>query len=378
MKNKISYETLGIFAGTFPAYSTDYQSASNIKEIKRVQDSSFDIYVNREIIRQFGSEDFLIQEINLNPPANVPNENVIEPLVRLSTNYLQANARNETLFGFNVNDISESTNNTFVNPSNKDQNIFVIAASNEGTELNEITNFNGMDVIGFGNCYTIGYSSSAAVNSLPMASVDFIGSNVLYSKYDSSVVANNKLPAISGTYNPDDYYFELEQDTFTPDVAALTSADISGSFEALNIGGAPLSNYENIALQSYDIQISIDREDLYGFGSIYVYDRKMKFPCRGNLNISMLAREYETGNLAEIFIEDKAYDIELNLQTRPCSPPDAGPEYRSNRIKYKIEKAVFERKSSSFSIGGLTTIDLTFYFSVTSANGFYVYGNDLS
>lgn len=377
MKNKISYETLGVFAGPFPAYNSSYQTPSNIKEIKRVQNSNFDIYVNREIIKQLGSEDFLIQEINLNPPANVPNENVIEPLVRLSLDYLQADARNESLFGFNVNDLSTpSENNTFINVSKKDQNIFIATAPNEGEELNFTEDFNEFDIIGFGNCYTIGYSASASVNSLPTAAMDFVASNVQYSKYDSATPPNNPLPAISGTYNPGDYYYELEKDEYVPETTALSSNDISGSFEPLSIGGGQLSGFYDMALQSYDIQISIDREDLYGFGSIYTYDRKLKFPCRGNLNISLLAREYETGNLASVFKEDKAYDINLLLRSTACNNDSFDESARATIIKYNIEKAVFERASSSMSIGGLTTVDLTFYFSLTSNHGFYVYSGE--
>lgn len=366
-----------MFAGPFPAYNTQYQTPSNIKEIKRVQSSNFDIYVNREIIKQLGTEDFLIQEINLNPPANVPNENVIEPLVRLNVEYLQSDARNESLFGFNVNDLSTpSENNTFINQSNKDQNLFVLTAPNDGQELIRSENFENFDVIGFGNCYTIGYSASASVSSLPTASLDFVASNVQYSKY-SSTPAENLIPAINpaeGEYNPDDYYYELEKDNYDPQVSALSSNNISGSFQQMNIGGAQLSGYYDMALQSYDIQVSIDREDLYGIGSIYTYDRKLKFPCRGNLNISVLAREYETGNLANVFIEDKPYNIELMLNTTPCNTDNEfDRNSQSTVIKYKFEKAVFERASTSMSIGGLTTVDLTFYFSVTSQHGFYAY-----
>ena len=92
------------------------------------------------------------------------------------------------------------------------------------------------------------------------------------------------------------------------------------------------------------------------------------------MNISVLAREYETGNLANVFIEDKPYNIEINLNTAPCDiSDDFDRSSQSTIIKYKFEKAVFERVSSSMSIGGLTTVDLTFYFSLTSEHGFYAY-----
>lgn len=64
-------------------------------------------------------------------------------------------------------------------------------------------------------------------------------------------------------------------------------------------------------VQSVSINVPVNRIDLYGFGSKYVYDRRAEYPTLGQIEISATATNFITGQTDTIFSKDDVYQMEL-------------------------------------------------------------------
>ena len=293
--NKITYEALGLFiSDTGSSYSAD----QDFSLINLVQDASFDFNINRENIKQIATtpnDDFVAQPI-LN-----------EPTVNLNYSYL-ANQLflNEKKLGFHIGD----DNSIFKNYSSTaidDKNIaFLIANSGDYNELQFSQNYTGYDVLGLGNCFLTNYSIEASVNSFSKVSVSYLCSNVEYGTYN----ANSKLPSINlVSGNQEDPYSLTITDTGSTEADYFRSSDITLQLENPDFGAEISGGH----LQNFAINVPIERNDLYGFGSNYVRNRKIKFPIMANISFSLVAHKFNTGNLANIFNQDSSYDFKITL-----------------------------------------------------------------
>ena len=398
MKQFVKYESLGVFISDFKKGAYSQFDPEDIDWISRVQDSSYAISLNRDILKQIGDEDFFIQKLNTEnfqsptPPTSSPTDEAIEPAISFDLSYLLTDGSNEKKFGLGVNKVNCENPISFASKLIKDQNFFVVIGEQDLDLLQE-ESLDGSDIIELTNCYLSRYSFAAGVGNFPMVSTGWIGSNVAIKEYsdeeDNLISAvNSSNPTLPdgwninkpylGTINPDEYTFELP-DLSTlkdPEVSALRPSDISLTIPNLEIGGQRLDKFERkdgkfepLSVDSFSIDINFPRKDLYGIGSIYAFDRKINYPIEGRLNMSIIIDELLDGSLSRIFEQDTPYDMEISIKN-PCL------DYDAERIKLKIENAVFVSKRVKKSIGGVATLDVEFYFSITSTGGFYFYGED--
>jgi hypothetical protein len=398
MKQFVKYESLGVFISNFKKGAYSQFDPEDIDWISRVQDSSYAISLNRDILKQIGDEDFFIQKLNTEnfqsptPPTSSPTDEAIEPAISFDLSYLLTDGSNEKKFGLGVNKVNCENPISFASKLIKDQNFFIVIGEQDLDLLQE-ESLDGSDIIELTNCYLSRYSFAAGVGNFPMVSTGWIGSNVAIKEYsdeeDNLISAvNSSNPTLPdgwninkpylGTINPDEYTFELP-DLSTlkdPEVSALRPSDISLTIPNLEIGGQRLDKFERkdgkfepLSVDSFSIDINFPRKDLYGIGSIYAFDRKINYPIEGRLNMSIIIDELLDGSLSRIFEQDTPYDMEISIKN-PCL------DYDAERIKLKIENAVFVSKRVKKSIGGVATLDVEFYFSITSTGGFYFYGED--
>ena len=127
-------------------------------------------------------------------------------------------------------------------------------------------------------------------------------------------------------------------------------------------------------IQNFNISLPFDRENLYGFGSMHAYGRKMKYPQVGTISFSLLASAFNTGDLRTMFCDDEEYEIEINLNNQcdfTCAPSSEHETY----IKYIINNAKFDNYSFNESIGSIATVDCSFSFGISRNNGFFMSGS---
>ncbi len=237
------------------------------------------------------------------------------------------------------------------------------------------------DVIGFGNCYLNSYTLSAAMGSFLTCSANYDCSNLSFDIYDPDTFP--KSPAVnkdgdrsgSDLVLPDAeiaHAFELteqEEESFVlvpGDIeVTVTNNKPDGGFHLIDL------NTENMAIQSVEISVPIERKDINGLGSNYIKDRKMQFPILGTISMSVIARHFEDlEDIENIFNDDVDCDIELVMRNRTGLVRPIGTATRADKIKVAITNAKLNSESHSFQIGGFANVSANFVFEVTPSFGF--------
>jgi hypothetical protein len=80
----------------------------------------------------------------------------------------------------------------------------------------------------------------------------------------------------------------------------------------LQVGGIKLESYNKPLLQSLSIDIDLSRNDLYGLGSDYVYDRKINYPINAKIDMSVLVSGVDDGFISGILQNQQVYGFTIN------------------------------------------------------------------
>ena len=124
-------------------------------------------------------------------------------------------------------------------------------------------------------------------------------------------------------------------------------------------------------IQSFNINIPIQRVDFDGLGSNYKYFRKISYPLLGTLNVRALANDFETGILDRIICNDQEYSVEISVDRSVCSSIFAcdGEGQDDKAMKFVINGLLLESYSLSNSVsrGDNAIVDLNYSFSITKS-----------
>ena len=385
MRSFFRSEYAALFVGPAPAYRPHFDvDQSFLRQLTKVQSVSYGFDINREEIKQIGHEDLLTRRINITTADPTPGSNIdvnIEPVpVNFSFEYIPTCGLNEYLLNFNVVPSGGLAENSFISRHFGDKNFFLVLRDDVGKQANYLKDdydFSGHYVMGIGNAFATSYSTSASVGSIARSFFDYQASNITVDMYSG----NNYIPAIhlhDGTYKEEHKYRFGDEDLANEyDYPGLVSNYINLTIEEPNIGGPVLSR-ENANANAFDIRIDMPRRNLYGFGSMYPYDRKMSLPCRGNLNLSIIKKDLETGNLNQILKRDKPYKIYIDCHSN-CPPASqfCEDQNRPTLMTYVIDNAVLKNSSTSLSVNNFATTSLDFDFTLTTQNGFLISGGCL-
>ncbi len=389
MRNRIIYNNVGLLTGPSPAFQvhSGTNGESKLTSLNLVQTSSFDMALNRADVKQIGGTRLAARQA------------VTQPSVSLGFSYLLTDGINEKTLGFNV-----AGETSFLSgvTGNDDRNFFLFVSENAQTDFNLQSGFSNMDVLSFGNCYVNNYSLEASVGTFPSVSVDYSACNVrfdqtsgtntrLYHPLDSTehIIASGIIPAINrenGTLAQDaqqaglseGYGYTVARDSAslsldgwvwdggifnTGDTKYLAPGDIELMLSNPNIGGIRLSGDLKMHVQSVAISIPINRTDLMGFGSKYVYDRRAEYPTLGQMQISATANHIVTGHSHAIFSKDDDYQMEILFK-----------KGTTDNVLTKFQDAKIVSESISQSIGSNMSFDATFSFECSPTKGFLFSG----
>ena len=378
MRNFFRSEYAALFVGPAPAYSPhvgDF-NVSQVRRLTKIQNFSYSFNINREEIKQLGHEDLLTRTINITQEQPVAGSNIdvnIEPVpVNLNFEYLPTCGLNEYLLNLNVVPPGQEAENSIISKHFGDKNFFLVLredALKQADYLQENEDFFGHYVVGVGNAFLTNYSVSTQVGAPIVANVSYQASNIAVDLYSG----NNYIPAIDlsdGTFKKEHKY-KFDPDSngvegIEPEYeeAALLSNHVKLTVEDLNIGGPKLSK-ENANAVSFGVNLDLNRRNLYGIGSMYPYDRKLNMPVRGSLDVGLIKKDLETGNLNEILFSDKNYKITLDCY---------GACNKKPFLTYVVDHAVLKSMQDNLSLNNYAVIDLNFDFTVTRNNGFLVSG----
>jgi hypothetical protein len=341
--------------------NTSSFSTSNIdlNLINNVQNTSFSIAFPHQKSKQLGSQNYVIDNTFTQPDVELSLSYIPDPKLQneLNTNFIKT-----------VNSYTKPVQAlSGVLPYNS--NFLVITNPDQGKDaLSSITidgsstNLTGFEAASFGNCYLTSYGLSYSINSLPVVTTTYIGSNA---KFENLTGADMQSPAINlvsgNNSNVGQLEFSFDNGNKDPKVPTPNNSNSSVNFQNLQVGGQRISG--NHSIQSVDMSLGIDRVSNYGLGSDYSYDRKAQMPANGSFKISSLVSGYENGNITGILPNEETYDFDLVLSSTG-----------SKKIKYSISNARLESYSSSIPVNGIMSLDASFTFPINESLGLTLSG----
>lgn len=341
-----------ILATESPAFSTGDQSGILFGG---VVGSSFDFNIDRQTAKQVGS-----QELSYNTMVRQPD-------VTFSTEYIFVPVMfNEELFGFAINEFSPYAASGLEDVS---VNFCYLNHPNEGFDgvdeyFDATPDFSGYEAISIGNAYLTSYSVDYAIGSLPIARASFDASNIKYETVTGSSIQSPAINLQSGNNNQvgDIIISGFDDAPSRFNINAVRPDAISLSLQNLQVGGQNLSGYHFV--QNLNMSLDLERTPLYGFGSDYVYERKLQYPILGSISINSLVSGFEAGQASGILANESGYNFDIGFE-----------DYKGSYAgKFIIEDARLNSYSYSMGVNDQMSFDASFSFEVTENKGLRISG----
>ena len=427
-RTAMRYNSVGLFLTDSPAHKP---KSKDTKFFNRIQSAGFSIDVQRQNVQQIGSEDFVDRKIVSNATINVDIEYLLtdgyeEKILGLNI------APPSVIYDKNQDEIPVdfTTSGTIYNDLQEDKSMFFMI----GEEQFDLTGygkkeggFSGLDVISVGNCFVTNYSISASVGDFAKSSVSLTASDISYgcvgsgkggfvwkqisdtlgalllqiddsdddfvlfqdegkilfeenlqteelggAKNPSMDLSKGGVESTSGfVFNP--YLYHAPVSAIRPGgiFVRIKNIDVGGPVLSIDGGGICMEGEANI--QSFDISVPFESENLGGFSSMHVFGRKMKYPQIGTISLSLLASAFTEGNFQDIFCDDGEYEIEIEM-TNTCKASCLKRQPVEKHMHYSINNAKLDGYTTNFSVGGVATVDCSFSFGMSRNNGLFISG----
>lgn len=437
IRNAIRYNSVGVFFTESPAFAPKdetikflnrVQSASLSVDVQRqnVQHIGDDNFLDRKIVSA--------ASVNLNLEYLLT-DGYEEDVLGFNVNGSPIIYTEE--FGVIDRPPEDRKQGSIHNSIQEDKTAFlVVGAENFDLTgyANRQNGFSGLDVIGVGNCFLTNYSISASVGGFAKASVDIIASDLTYDcigfgqegvgakfqKFSDNIQSllleedegdqdedlallqsDNKILLqtsdkyevmnLGGVDPPSvdlaNFAAQRTEDGFIFDpkvykaaTSAIAPGGINIKVQNLNVGGPVLSDNNEAScskgyahIQSFDINIPFQRENLEGFQSMHVYGRKMKYPQVGTISFSIIPSAFESGKFSDIFCQDDLYKIEIEFNNQcnfTCLPTEA----KDTNIKLIIPEVKLDSYSFNQNIGSFGAFDCNFSFEISKSKGVFIDG----
>lgn len=357
------YSSAGIFIGPSPStgyhYSLGTTGTNLVTQLIRVQSFNGDFSVNRQNINQFGQLAAISREI------------IEQPTVPVRCSWLAVNARNESALGFTI-DGSVSAFSGIVNGTVDDRNIFNVSAPEDEDLVGNTSADNEFVTEGYGNCFMNSYAVKGAVGGLAEAEIGWEGLNyrVDLGKTSIPIPAVNPVNGVELT----NLLCTIPAAVSGIGVAAIRPGEISVAVTAdansqtgvgVNIGTADI--------QSYEITANLQRESINKLGAPFAVKRKIRFPAEVSSTITMNAKDYLSGSLANLLCNDNTYTITVTLRKPAC-----GGAVGATALIYQLKGAKLDSQPNTLNIGGNKQVTLNFSTQLGSAEdvtrGFFLSG----
>jgi hypothetical protein len=353
-----------------------------------VDNLAFDVQGNRIRSKQIGGQEFSVESL------------AFSPTVSLSFDYVSSlTFDNENLLGMFFKGWGDFQS-VFKGSNGQSCNLYFILSDLFGLDLiqqiKDRGNLNGLEMISFGNCTLSNYNLAIAAASLPKTSIQMEAVNM-----EMQVVSSNliNVPAINLAVGNKDGAAQLSinNSEFITNLNALntsaTGQPILPTYQTTvfnivtenpQVPSIKISPWADAAISSIGFSIGIEREASYGFGSDFIYDKKIKFPIVGNLNISATALALNSGVpiLTGAMSNEPSYSLELQFidpnelkyinQSIGTLSGYADQNYKgflTNNKYLKIDNAKLESHSHSIDYSSNLTVEFGFSFACNEQNG---------
>jgi hypothetical protein len=355
-RNRVIYAGNTILMSESPSWLAQTGIAS-LKLINRVQSSSIEVSTPVTRSKQIGASNFAFQEY------------LQYPKISTSFSYYLTDNSNDIVMGLNTDGITSCFKN--FSEFGKDQNVFYVLSNSNAEDFSNPGNLSGYDVLGIGNCFLTNYSINANVGTVPTVNASYDCLNIVFQNYTGTGTLLPSIDLTGGNRSTGTYAltaFNLNQQNYFSDQetkpSALQPGDIILEMQQPLIGGIRYSGNVKANINSLNVDISLERKDLVGFGSNYPYDKRLLFPLLGKLSFEGIFDQAITGDFSKIFDYSTGYDF--NFYFKNCN----------GDINYKIgiSNAYVETENFNLSIGENMSFSSDFSFEVTQTGGFTISG----
>lgn len=327
--NRVLYAAQAVFVGPSPA--TGAQASGNIKQLHRVQSTSYDWQRQLQDVNQFGVF------------APIDRVETTLPQISLNVTYLATNVANESGIGLYVGGDSTALKNILDN-TQRDKNYFIKVAP----DGNAASYTGTSSVIGFGNGVISSYSAQGQVGNFPTAqftisALDWVSDDTTVN-FDHPAVNQQNGQAITG-------YVTLPNATtgIAGQSTALRHGDVT-----VDLNGAGLG-LTNLFIQSYNFSFDFNLEDTQAFGYKFSAAREPQFPINCQLSVDANVRDIGTGRLSNLSCNDQKYNLAVTVREPRCDGTTG-----SVKAVYSLRGATLESQNFSDSIGPSKTVTLNF------------------
>lgn len=347
-----------VIAGQRPAFTTSDRDGATMSGafMSAVQSVSLGFSQDRQKSKQIGSQNLAVNDI------------VRMPDVDLSIDYYYTPAMlNEALLGLSSSNPSYVGTGFFEGYTNDDQNFYIVNHENQGSDLivnnaSTVANLTtASEAFCVGNAFLTSYSLGFSIGSLPVVSTSYKCSNLTVVNGPFTGVENPAINLNSGNntnvgavdlrdagVSGFDYYSNINR--FDPPLCGPDHVELT--LQNLEVGGAPISGDAHI--QSFAFDIPIQRTDLHGLGSNYVYGRKIQYPITASVSMDLLVSGFATGELAALMNTESSYDFDVKIQ-------DRSGEYQNT---FSFDSLRLESSAYSMDVNDNMNYSLSFSFEI--------------
>lgn len=339
----ITYENIALFQSDAPAYSEASNSGDGLSFLPLVQSIDFSVDIPRTNAGALGTKGFIDQS-NRNAPDLQFSINTIEDFGDLFSGLVSGDSVRNNL--------------------NIDRNFYAIIGDKRGFDISG-QSLSGRDVLSFGNCFLNNISLSQSVNGLMNSTYSYVGSNLQAQKLEQAgIIFSGDAPSINLTgdqsqgfkvlFSGMDSYYKNDVNSIIPYYS--TNVTISG--------GDSVGNFliKSDSIQSFDLNLPINRKTIYSLGKKYPVKRKALFPSEGSFSFSNRVSNFESsgdrGNLKDFLNSDESYVLDIS-----------GENEGKNNFHFQISGAKLMSQSYNSSIGSDVVANLGFGFELNRLKG---------
>lgn len=351
-RQRITYQSEALYAGNLLQHEP--------KQLYRIQTAGHSLDVQYIDIRELGILKALDREV------------IEAPVVNLDFSYYLMDGRNERTLGFSVEErdgVNSPRNFLYglLNNTTDEKNYYLLTAPERQEAANGNANYtiNQNGVLGIGNGYITNYSISAAIGEIPTASVTVQATNIRFD-VNSVNIDNPGIDVEDGT--PINYPIDIP--VATDGMAELSAfilkpGNIKLDFgnEKFLEGGVLLAGMDDTddkeaCVQSFTLDIPIERNPKICLDKFYPIDREIQFPINATLSVTANVLKTAEGTLNNIICNpQQERDISIKLK-HECSPEDS--------MIYSLKGAVLTSQGMSSVFNDTKTVDLVFETQIES------------
>ena len=222
--------------------------------------------------------------------------------------------------------------------------------------------------LSFGNCFLNNVSVSQSTNGLVESQYSFVASNFQAQESNPHNVGFNDL-LYTGMSVPSIDLTGAQTQNLTTDISGIdnyysnTSDNIIPSYST-NVtisGSGSIGNFliKSDSIQSFDLNLSINRKTINSLGKKYPVKRKALFPSAGIFSFSNLVSSFELSgarsNLKDFLSSDEDYSIDIS-----------GKNIGGDEFGFEIQNAKLISQRQASSIEGNTSANLEFSFELNN------------